>query len=141
MAEGKESAKDKLNEKQIRFCITYVSKDFFANGTESYADAYGIDLSAPGQYRVACSEASRLLTNVDILEYINELLDLSGLNDQFVDKQLTFVITQNADMGSKVAAIREYNKLKKRIDTKLNLGLEDGVTEVTINVKKSESKS
>lgn len=119
--EEKESAKKHLNEKQIRFCITYVSKDFFANGTESYAEAYGIDLSAPGQYRVACSEASRLLTNVDILNYINELLDLSGLNDQYVDKQLTFVITQNADLGSKVAGIREYNKLKKRITDKLEV--------------------
>lgn len=137
MQEDKEGVKDKLTEKNIQFCLIYVSKDFFANGTESYAEAYSIDLSAPGQYRVACSEASRLLTNVDILAYINELLDLNGLNDSFVDKQLTFVITQNADMGSKVAAIREYNKLKKRIDTKLNLGLDDGVTEVNINIKKS----
>jgi len=137
MAEGKESAKDKLTEKQIRFCITYVSKDFFANGTESYAEAYGIDLTRPNTYNTCKVNASKMLTNTNILEYINELLDLSGLNDQFVDKQLTFVITQNADMGSKVAAIREYNKLKKRIDNKLNLGLEDGITEVNINIKKS----
>ena len=137
MAEDKENVKDKLTEKQIRFCITYVSKDFFANGTESYAEAYGIDLSKPGAYNTACSAASKLLLDYNILQYINELLDLSGLNDQFVDKQLTFVITQNADMGSKVAAIREYNKLKKRIDTKLNLGLDDGITEVNINIKKS----
>ena len=39
MEEVKKSAKEGLTEKQIRFCITYVSKDFFANGTESYAEA------------------------------------------------------------------------------------------------------
>jgi phage terminase small subunit len=137
MAENKESVKDKLTEKQIRFCIAYASKEFFANGTESYSEAYGIDLTEPGSYNTCKSNAYKLLTNTYILEYINELLDLAGLNDSFVDKQLTFVITQNADMGSKVAAIREYNKLKKRIDNKLSLGLEDGVTEVSINIKKN----
>ena len=121
MEEVKKSAKEGLTEKQIRFCITYVSKDFFANGTESYAEAYGIDLTQPNTYNTCKVNASKMLTNTNILEYINELIDLAGLNDSFVDKQLTFVITQNADMGSKVAAIREYNKLKKRITDKLEI--------------------
>jgi len=119
--EIKESAKDKLNEKQEQFCLIYVSKEFFANGTEAYAESYGIDLSLPGKYNQCSVCASKLLTNANILERINELIDLAGLNDSFVDKQLTFVITQNADMGSKVAAIREYNKLKKRITDKLEV--------------------
>lgn len=109
-----------LNEKQLAFCMLYVSKEFFANGVESYAEAYGINLEDQGKYNVCAAAASRMLINVNILEKINELLDLAGLNDQFVDKQLTFVIMQNADLGSKVAGIREYNKLKSRITTKID---------------------
>jgi hypothetical protein len=121
----KEGAKSKLNPKQEKFCQLYVSKEHFANGTESYCEAYGIDLSEqPNRYNAVRAEASKLLTNGNILSRINELLDLAGLNDQFIDKQLLFVIMQNADMGSKVSAIREYNKLKQRITDKLEAKLQ-----------------
>jgi hypothetical protein len=62
-----------------------------------------------------------LLSNAKVCERINELLTDKGLNDQFVDKQLLFVITQHADFGSKVNAIKEYNKLKQRIIDKLDM--------------------
>lgn len=125
---GKKNEETGLNEKQEKFCQFYISKDFFANGTESYAEAYNIDLTEQGQYRSAQVNASKLLSNPIILARINELLDLNGLNDQFVDKQLTFIITQNADMSSKIAAIREYNKLKQRITDKLEIKGEFDVT-------------
>lgn len=127
-----------LNIRQDAFCKLYTSKDFFCNGVEAYAEAYGIDITEHGQYRVAQVGASKLLSNPIILARLNELLDLSGLNDAFVDKQLLLVITQNADFGSKVAAIREYNKLKTRIDNKLNIGLGDAVEEVNINIKRKQ---
>lgn len=90
----------------------YVSKEFFANGVQSYMEAYSLK---PDKYYSAKENASRLLTNVDILLYINHLMDLSGLNDEFVDKQITMLITQNADFGSKLGAIKEYNRLRQRI--------------------------
>lgn len=108
-----------LTEKQEQFCLLYVSKEFFANGVETYAEAYGIDLTQQGAYNSAKTGAWRLLTNVDICKRINELLELSGLTENFVDKQLTFIITQNADIPSKIAGIREFNKLKGRITTKI----------------------
>lgn len=101
-----------LTEKQKRFCEIYVSKEFFANGVQSYMEAYSLK---PDKYYSAKENASRLLTNVDILLYINHLMDLSGLNDEFVDKQITMLITQNADFGSKLGAIKEYNRLRQRI--------------------------
>ena len=118
---GKKDEETGLNEKQEKFCQYYVSKEFFANGTEAYAEAYDIDMTEPGKYNSVRTMASKLLTNTNILNRINELLDLNGLNDQFVDKQLTLVITQNADLGAKVAGIREYNKLKQRITDKLEV--------------------
>lgn len=117
-----------LNLKQKAFCESYVSQEFFANGVQSYVYAYNIDINRAGAYNSARSMASLLLTNVDILLYINHLLDLSGLNDAFVDKQLALIITQNADFGSKLGGIREYNKLKERVKDKLD-------TNVTISFK------
>ncbi len=117
----KNNKKEALNTKQKRFCQLFVSKEFFGNGTESYAEAYDIDLAT--NYNSAKSAAHRLLTNVDICNYINELLDASGMNDQFVDKQLLFMITQNADFTQKMAGIREYNKLKSRITDRKEIDL------------------
>ena len=119
--------KKELNLKQKAFCELYTSKsEFFANGTQSYIEAYNIDVSKPGAYASARTKAYQLLTNGDILKHIDSLLDLRGLNDQFVDKQLEFVITQNADLKVKVSAIKEYNNLKKRITSKLEVSGADG---------------
>ena len=105
-----------LNPKQRQFCEYYASSDeFFGNGVQSYIQAY-----KPKQignwYNVARADASRLLTNANILEYVNSLLEMRGLNDPFVDKQLEFLITQHADFKSKLGGIHEYNQLKKRTE-------------------------
>lgn len=115
-----------LTLQQERFCKLYASDaEFFANGTQSYMEAYGYK---PEQYKVAMAAASRLLRDVNILARINEILELGELNDGFVDKQLNFVITQNSDLSGKVAGIREYNRLKKRVEAakvKIDIGVGD----------------
>lgn len=111
--------KGNLTPQQMEFCNLFVTKEFFGNGVEAYIEAYEIDLTKKGAYDNARSCASRLLTNVNVLKRINELLDNEGLNDQFVDKQLLLLITQNADYGAKTRAISEYNKLKQRITEKI----------------------
>lgn len=107
---------EKLSLQQQAFCELYSSdREFFGNGTQSYLEAYDVDTSKPNAYKVAQASASRLLSNVIILNKINELLELRGLNDTFIDKQLEFLVTQNAELSTKLAAIKEYNKLKSRI--------------------------
>ncbi len=115
--------KDGLNLKQEAFCQLYVmaDKDFFGNGVECYLEVYPIDKSKPNWYKIACQSASRLLSNVKVCERINELLESGGLNDQFVDKQLLFLITQHTDFNAKIRALQEYNKLKQRITEKLDV--------------------
>lgn len=114
-----------LNPKQEKFCQLYATdKEFFGNGVESYVEVYDVDQSKPNWYKSACSSASRLLSNVKVCERINTLLEEGGLNDQFVDKQLVFLITQHADFGSKMAAIREYNQLKSRITKNIKASVE-----------------
>lgn len=116
---------------QALFAELYVSKEFYGNGVESYVEAYQPDKANPTWYNIAKTQASKLLTNTNVCSYINSLLDHEGLNDQFVDKQLLHLITQHNDGRTKVAAIREYNKLKKRIDDRLAGG-------VTVNVSLSD---
>jgi len=117
--------KEKLTLKQEAFCQLYVmaDKEFFGNGVESYMEAYGdeVDKSKPNWYKSAQASASRLLSNVKVCNRINELLTSGGLNDEFVDKQLLYMITQHADGNLKLGAVREYNKLKQRIVDKQDL--------------------
>lgn len=116
-------AKDgKLNLQQENFCQLYATdKSFYGNGVECYLEVYDIDRSKPNWYKTACSAASRVLSSVKVCQRINELLEEQGLNDQFIDKQLLFLVTQHADFNSKMNAIKEYNKLKKRITEKVDL--------------------
>lgn len=116
-----------LTLRQKKFCELYSQdRQFFGNGVQSYIEAYGIDTNESGAYDSARTCAYRLLANVYICQYIDKLLELRGLNDSFVDKQLEFLITQHADPKAKIAAIREYNSLKNRIKTKKDTVNPDG---------------
>lgn len=116
------STLNKLPPKQELFCNLYATeREFFGNGTESYIEAYNIDLNRKGAYAGARASASKLLTKSNILKRIDSLLEASVLNDQFVDKQIAFLIAQNAEFSTKLGAIKEYNALKNRITKKLDL--------------------
>lgn len=113
---------DDLNLKQKKFADLYITpdKEFFGNGVESYVEAYDVDMSKPNWYKSAAASASRLLKNVKVCEYINHKLEVDGLNDEFVDKQLSFLIVQHADFKTKLGAIKEYNALKQRITQRID---------------------
>jgi hypothetical protein len=111
----------KKNKKWEQFCKVYVSEtEFFGNGTQSYIEVYK-PKRVGNWYRSSQVSASRLLSNPIIIDRINELLQLQGLNDTAVDKQLSFIIAQYSDLTNKMAAIREYNKLKQRIVDKTDI--------------------
>lgn len=120
-----EKTKKKLNPQQEMFCQYFASdREFFGNGVQSYVEAYGFDLSKKGAYNVAKANAHRLLTNADITKRIDELFEASGLNDTFVDKQIEKLIVQDADFGTKLSAIREYNALRNRITKNIRATVE-----------------
>ncbi len=110
-----------LNAKQEMFCKYYVSEEFFAHGVNAYCKAYGLNPAVKKDYDNAKVMASKLLTKTNICNRINELLDLAGFNENFVDKELLFLITQKVDFPSKATAIKEFNKLRQRITDKLDL--------------------
>jgi hypothetical protein len=123
-----------LTRDEERFCRVYVSAtEFYGNGTQSYIEAYDVmvvkgtrEKLEKGKRKKMTIEsirvaASRLLTNDKILTRINELLEDGGFNDEFIDKQLKFLITQSAEPRVKLGAIQEFNKLKQRIHEKSTL--------------------
>lgn len=108
--------KEGLNPNQEKFCQLYAcSKEFFGNGVQTYIEVYRPDQTKPNWYNNACASASEILSNPKVYNRINDLLNENGLNDTNADKQLLFLIDQQADFKSKLGAIREYNKLRQRI--------------------------
>ena|SRR3990167_378628 len=111
-----------LNPRQEEFCQLYTtSEEFFGNGVQSYLEIYDIDRTKPNWYKTACAATSQLLSNIKVCLRINQLLEEQGLNNEYIDKQLLFLITQHADFTNKLGAIKEYNKLKQRITEKTDL--------------------
>lgn len=133
-----------LNAKQEYFCRLYTqNSELFGNATMCYAEAYGFDLDSlsrerpcdlepdhehmpscpPSQYTVAyqtcSSNGSRSLRNAKIQRRITELLN-EFMRDDVVDAQLVKTILQDHKLDAKVAAIREYNKLRQRIVEKVD---------------------
>lgn len=123
-----------LSDEQREFCELYAVGAMRGHGVNCYSVAYKVDLTQPGAYNSCKANASRLLTKDNILSYIRELFEDKDLNDTVVDNELAFVIKQNADFGSKVAAIKEYNQLKSRIIKKLEMKVE-GADDFVIKAK------
>jgi len=118
---GKKINGDDLTLKQKKFCELFASdKEFLGNGTQSYIEAFDVNTNKPGQYNKARANASKLLAKSNILSYINKILEEMSLNEANADKQLAFLMSQQADFGSKLGAIREFNALKQRIQKKID---------------------
>lgn len=69
-SKGKDNVKaiDKLNDKQKQFCIEYIVD---LNGLQAYKRAYGEDLDDNTCKVNGC----RLLTNANVKQYINDVVD------------------------------------------------------------------
>lgn len=104
-----------LNENQKIFVWFYVNdKDCFGSATKAYKKAYKCATD------VANTSGPRLLRNVQIQAYKNKMLD-DYLSNEHIDRELAYVATQNKDTQSKVAAIRELNKVKGRATEKVDI--------------------
>lgn len=120
---------DGLNQQQELFCQLYINADreVFGNGAQCYIEVYGAEhfkkYKKQMSYIVAASLASRLLTKVKIIDRINSLLSTGGFNSENVDKQHLFLINQHADLKTKMAAIKEFNELKNRIQKKVDINI------------------
>ncbi len=138
----KPKAGNKLkNLKQEMFCVLYATdRDYFGNGTRSYAEAFNIDLSIPKDNIRCRVGAFDLLTKPNILDRIKNLLELEGLNDVSVDKELNFLIKQDGELNTKLGAIKEYNKLKQRIVDKSEINQTLTLNEVLDQIREDNKE-
>lgn len=70
---------------------------------------------------VCAASSSKLLRNSKIQDRKVELLN-TLLRDDYVDSQMVRWIQDDTEPATSIAAIREYNKLKKRVDDSPNTG-------------------
>jgi phage terminase small subunit len=108
IAENNEGIIKDLNEKQKEFCKEYV---FDWNATRAYKKVYGITVD-----NVAKAASSRLLTNVTIKEYIEEIQkDLEKLTGLSKSKVLAewqkIAFSSIADLHNTWIELKEFNKL------------------------------
>lgn len=109
----------RLSPQQEKFCRLYASDvEFFGNGVQSYIEVYQPNQKKPNWYAAARAAAVQVLSSKYVIARINELLEETGYSEPHVDKQLSFLLTQHADLPTKLGAIKEYNKLKGRITEK-----------------------
>ena len=114
------------NLKHEAFVRAYVNPEQLANGTLSYAQAYNVDKKRKGWQNQCNVAASRLLRDAIVLKRIQYLIEHTlGFNPEDVDKELSFLIRQSADLKVKLGAIKEFNMLKGRITRKLDIAFTD----------------
>lgn len=141
----KDKIKKTLSLKREMFCRYYTqNRSLFGNATLCYAEAYGYELHKLSQkavyqinkksglsekiedseydkaHKVCSVEGCRLLVipsvQAKITKYLNELL-----KDDVVDGELAKVIMWDTEPATKIAGIREYNKLKQRVSDKIDV--------------------
>lgn len=108
----------KLTPNQKKFCNLYgdPKSKFFGNATLAYLNSYPKSSKSSAR-----RSASELLTNPDILAEIDSWLDKDWLTDEYVDGQLCFLIRQSADLTAKLGAIKEYNRVKRKLVNKVDV--------------------
>lgn len=136
---------ENLTPQQEMFCRYYSQNDeLFSNGTLAYAEAYDYRLDEMSHdrpvlekdehgkptksgdseydkaYSVCAVGASRLLRKANIQSQVTAFLN-DNLKDDIVDSQMAKLIMQDRKYESKIAAIREYNKLRQRITEKTDI--------------------
>ena len=112
-----------LNIAQELFCKKYI--EHRGNGTKAYCEAFEKNFYDAKEYSSAKTLASELLTKVNIVARIRELLDETGLNDLFVDNELKHLIWQDDDRGAKAKGIDIYNRIARRYDEKIEIKIQE----------------
>ena len=114
------------------FAQEYVKPgEWFLNGGHAYSVVYGLDYEKDND---TCRvNASKLLTNTNIMDRIMTFLSEGGLNDATVANRLKEILLQQDDKNASLKAMDLYYKYIKRFGDKIELS--GDVKGITINVK------
>ncbi len=124
------------NLKWEAFCQEYVKPgEWFLNGGHAYSVVYGLDYEKDND---TCRvNASKLLTNTNVMDRIMVFLSEGGLNDATVANRLREILLDE-DKNASLKAMDLYYKYIKRFGEKLELSGE--ISGININVKKYDKE-
>ena len=124
------------NLKWEAFCQEYVKPGkWFLNGGHAYSVVYSLDYEKDND---TCRvNASKLLTNANVMDRIMVFLAEGGLNDATVANRLREILLDE-DKNASLKAMDLYYKYIKRFGEKLELS--GDVSGITINVKKYDKE-
>lgn len=124
------------NLKWEAFCQEYVKPgEWFLNGGHAYSVVYGLDYEKDND---TCRvNASKLLTNTNVMDRIMVFLAEGGLNDATVANRLREILLDE-DKNASLKAMDLYYKYIKRFGEKLELSGE--ISGININVKKYDKE-
>lgn len=135
-----------LSNEQEKFCQLFI-RDSKLSGKpfECYMKIYGDALEPHQTPDFVRKEAKALLTNDNIISRLTALLEEDGFNDSNVDRHHLFLVSQFTDFPTKMKAIQEYNKLKKRTENSITINLPRPIMEldddeVIQKIDKSQAK-
>lgn len=121
------------NLKWEAFAQEYVKPGkWFLNGSHAYSVVYGLNYEDEKDNDTCRVNASKLLTNTNIMDRIMVFLSEGGLNDATVANRLKEILLDN-DKSASLKAMDIYYKYIKRFGDKIELSGE--VSGITINVK------
>lgn len=116
-----------ISTEKERFCQLYArDPKIIGDAIACYKEAYKeLDEVKDKQwdFNMIKRKADELLMDPIISDRINQLIAEDGFNDSNVDRQHLFLLNQLKDFPTKMKAIQEYNKLKKRTDNSVTIVL------------------
>ena len=123
-----------LTDRELNFCDLYTNNnELRGNGVRAYGEAFGLNLAKPQDYNTAKVNASKLLTKIEVLQYIRSIFESNDLSEEAIMNELCFVIKQNTDFSAKVQAC----KLVFQVNGKLREAAQPTAVQFKINLQGS----
>ena len=116
---------------QEEFLQRYIGNigNTIGNATRSYLDTY-IGCTLKTAEWLWC----KALQRPNVSARLRELYHLK-YNDKDIDIETSKIIYQDTDLTNKIQAIKEYNKIKWRVATKVELGYDEATKSFLDNIR------
>jgi len=105
----------KLTDLQLTFCLEYMKPESMGSHVQAYAKAAGLDLNVKEQAQLARASGLKLADHVGCMTLINSMLDADGYNMDNAKRQLSFLMLQNSDKKTKLAATKLFCEITGKL--------------------------
>lgn len=116
--------------KHEAFAQLYVNnQSTFGNATVCYALVYGFEIKespevgpekAKANYNTCSVNGAKMLGRTKVRNRVNWLMD-QLYNEINADRQTAYVMQQNHNLGAKMLAVKEFNRVQQRVESKMKV--------------------